>query len=135
MATTQWENYVKWTSPRGRWQLGISSEDDFGHLKQGNFVQRLWQWQSAYALNPNLVQTSFIQYDTESHTVGSNTRFRWTFKPGNDFFIVWNRGWKHLILNPHELSPIAETESASGEAPIDRSAVIPSNDRNASVRM
>ena len=88
----QWQNYVKWTSPRGRWQAGISTEQDFGHLKQGNFVQRLWQTQFAYALNPNVVLTSFIQYDTVSQTAGSNTRLRWTLKPGNDLFIVWNVG-------------------------------------------
>lgn len=107
---TQWENYVKWTSAKGRWQAGISTENDFGHLKQGNFVQRLWQLQTAYALNPNLVLTNFVQYDTESQTVGSNTRVRWTVKPGNDLFIVWNRGWKHLFLNPHELNLIPDSE-------------------------
>lgn len=107
---TQWQNYIKWTSPAGRWQASLSTENDFAHLKQGNFVQRLWQSQFAYALNPNVVLTSFIQYDTESQTVGSNTRLRWTFKPGNDLFIVWNRGWNHLILNPHELSLIPESE-------------------------
>ena len=107
---TQWENYVKWTSPHGRWQAGISTEQDFGQLKQGNFVQRLWQTQLAYALNPNLVLTSFIQYDTESHNIGSNIRVRWTVKPGNDLFIVWNRGWKRLILSPHELGLIPDSE-------------------------
>jgi hypothetical protein len=47
---------------------------------------------AAYAWNPNLVLSSFIQYDTESQNVGANTRLRWTIKPGNDLFIVWNRG-------------------------------------------
>ena len=73
-------------------------ENDFGHLPQGNFVQRLWQLQGAYAWSPNLVLSSFIQYDTESQNVGTNTRLRWTIKPGNDLFIVWNRGWQRLIL-------------------------------------
>jgi hypothetical protein len=41
--------------------------------------------------NPNLVLSSFIQYDTESQNVGTNTRLLWTIKPGNDLFIVWNR--------------------------------------------
>jgi Domain of unknown function (DUF5916) len=107
---TQWQNYIKWTSPRGRWQAGISTEQDFAHLKQGDFVQRLWQSQFAYALNPNLVLTSFIQYDTESRSIGSNTRLRWTVKPGNDLFIVWNRGWKRLILSPQELGLIPDSE-------------------------
>ena len=97
---TQWEDYVKWTSPRGHVQLGLSMENDFGRLPEGNFVQRLWQVQGAYAWNPNLVLTSFIQYDTTSQNVGTNTRLRWTIKPGNDLFIVWNRGWQRLITDP-----------------------------------
>ncbi len=59
---------------------------------QGNFVQRLWTVQGTYAWSPNLVLSSLVQYDTESQNIGTNTRLRWTIKPGNDLFIVWNRG-------------------------------------------
>ena len=107
---TQWENYVRWTSPAGRLQLGVTAENNFGHLPAGNFTQRLWQLQTAFAWSPNLVLTSFIQYDTESQDLGANTRLRWTMRPGNDLFIVWNRGWKKLILNPRELNLIPENE-------------------------
>jgi len=58
-----------------------------------------------------LVLTTFVQYDTESENVGTNTRLRWTIRPGNDLFVVWNRGWQKLNLTPHELhlSPDSET--------------------------
>jgi hypothetical protein len=95
---------VKWTSPRGRVQLEANTENDFGRLPQGNFVQRLWQLQGAYAWTPNLVLSSFVQYDTESENVGTNTRLRWTIKPGNDLFLVWNRGWQRMVLDPHATS-------------------------------
>ena len=85
-------------------QLEAYVENDFGHIPQGNFVQRLWQLQGAYACNPNLVLSSFIQYDTESQNVGTNTRLRWTIKPGNDLFIGWNRGWQRLVLSPNDTS-------------------------------
>ena len=49
--------------------------------------------------------SSFIQYDTESQNVGTNTRLRWTIKPGNDLFIVWNRGWQRLILSETSIVP------------------------------
>lgn len=107
---TQWENYLKWTSPRGKIQLELAAENDFGHLPQGNFVQRLWQLQSAYAWSPNLVLSSFIQYDTASQNIGTNTRLRWTIKPGNDLFLVWNRGWQRLILNPHDVSIVPQND-------------------------
>jgi hypothetical protein len=102
----QQANYLKWTSPRGRLQLEVSTENDFAHMPEGNFVQKLWQLQGAYAWNPNLVLTSFIQYDTDSQNVGTNTRLRWTLKPGNDLFLVWNRNWQRLIPSPNlSLSP------------------------------
>jgi hypothetical protein len=91
-------------------QLEADVENDFGHLPQGNFVQRLWQLQGAYAWSPNLVLSSFIQYDTESQNVGTNTRLRWTIKPGNDLFIVWNRGWQRLILSPNETSIVPQSD-------------------------
>jgi hypothetical protein len=98
---TQWENYIRWTSPKGKVQLDLDTENDFAHLPAGNFVQRLWSVRAAYAWNPNLVLSSFIQYDTESQNVGTNTRLRWTIKPGNDLFIVWNRGWQRIVTDPH----------------------------------
>jgi len=98
---TQWENYIRWTSSRGRVQLDLDTENDFGHLPVGNFVQRLWSIRAAYAWNPNLVLSSFVQYDTGSQNIGTNTRLRWTIRPGNDLFVVWNRGWQRIVTDPH----------------------------------
>jgi hypothetical protein len=107
---TQQENYVKWTSPKGRVQVGLETENDFARLQQGGFVQRLWELQTSYAWNPNLVLTSFVQYDTKSQNVGTNTRLRWTIRPGNDLFIVWNRGWQRLFRDPHSLNLVPSFE-------------------------
>ena len=91
-------------------QLEAYVENDFGHLPQGNFVQRLWQLQGAYACSPNLVLSSFIQYETRSQNVGTNTRLRWTIKPGNDLFIGWNRGWQRLVLSPNDTSIVPQSD-------------------------
>ncbi len=107
---TQWINRVNWTSPRGRLQLGLATEQNFGHLKEGDVVQRLWQWQAAYAWSSNLALTSFVQYDTESMNLGANTRLRWTMRPGRELFLVWNRGWRRLITSRDDLTLISETE-------------------------
>jgi hypothetical protein len=109
----QQETSVDWTSPRGRLQTGIGTEQNFGRLDQGSFVQRLWQLRVNVAWSPNVALTSFIQYDSESANLGQNTRLRWTLKPGNDLFIVWNRGWRRLYFSPRErdeLSLIPDTE-------------------------
>ena len=92
------ENYMS-----RRWQAGVNVEQNFGRLAQGSFVQRLWQLNLTYSVSPNLVLTSYLQYDTESQNVGNNMRLRWTIKPGNEFFIVWNRGWKRLFLSPNDI--------------------------------
>jgi len=41
--------------------------------------------------------SNFLQYDSESRTVGMNARLRWTIEPGNDVFLVWNRGWRRPL--------------------------------------
>ena len=102
-------NYMKWTSPRGHVELEVDTENDFGHLPQGNFQQKLWQVQGAYAWNPDLIFTTFIQYDTDSNLVGTNNRLRWTIKPGNDFFVIWNRNWQKVTPSP-SLSLVPESD-------------------------
>jgi hypothetical protein len=108
---TQQENYIRFTPPGAHWQAEIDLENDFAHLREGNFIQRLWQAKAVYAWNPSLILSTFVQYDTESQSVGTNTRLRWTIRPGNDLFIVWNRGWQRVIRDPREVSlnPNAET--------------------------
>ncbi|MCX6628185.1 MAG: hypothetical protein NTW28_11225 [Candidatus Solibacter sp.] len=106
----QQENALRFTDRKGRWQAGLASEQNFGTLKEGTFVQRLMQFNLVHAFNPNLVWSNFLQYDTESHNVGNNMRLRWTLKPGNDLFIVWNRGWQRLLLSRSDLNVIPDKD-------------------------
>jgi hypothetical protein len=106
----QQSNYLRFTGRKGRWQAGLSSEQNFGTLKEGTFVQRLMQLNLVYAFNPNLVLSNFLQYDTESQNVGNNMRLRWTLKPGNDLFVVWNRGWQRLLLSRNDLSIVPDKD-------------------------
>jgi len=106
----QQNNYFRLTAPSGSWQVGVNINQNLGTLQEGNFVQRLWQLNLAYAFSPNLVLTSFLQYDTESQNIGNNLRLRWTIKPGNDLFVVWNRGWRRIILTPEDLSIVPDSD-------------------------
>jgi hypothetical protein len=56
------------------------------------------------------VLTSFLQYDNASQNIGNNLRLRWTIQPGSDLFIVWNRGWKRMILTRDDLSIVPDSE-------------------------
>lgn len=94
---TEWQNFARWSSPRGNTRIEVSTVNNFGRVPQGSIVQRLWQLQTQYAWNPDLSINSFLQYDSESRNFGSNTRFRWTIKPGRELFVIWNRGWKQSL--------------------------------------
>jgi len=101
---TQWETFVSYTTPSGHLRLRLDAENDFGHLPQGNFIQRLWQTKVAWAFTPDIILSSYTQFDSESGNLGTNTRLRWTFRPGNDLFVVWNHGWEHIPGSPESLS-------------------------------
>lgn len=106
---TQVQTFITWTQPSGRLQLELDAENDFGHLPFGDFVQRLLQSKAIYAFSPNLILSSFTQYDTESRQVGINNRLRWTMRPNADLFVVWNRGWKHpLSEDDRFLAPLSD---------------------------
>jgi hypothetical protein len=106
---TQVNSFITWTQPTGHLQLELDAENDFGRLTFGNFVQRLLQSKVIYAFSPNLILSSFTQYDTESRQVGLNNRVRWTIRPNADLFIVWNRGWKHALSEEDRfLTPLSD---------------------------
>lgn len=90
-------DFVTWTSSEGMLQLSLETENDFGTLPWGNFVQRLWQAKGTCAFSPNLAISSYFQYDSASHEIGMNNRFIWTLQPGRELYVVWNRGWKKPI--------------------------------------
>ncbi len=47
--------------------------------------------------SPDLGLVSFVQYDTDSHSLGTNTRLRWTFHPLGDLFVVYNHNIERLF--------------------------------------
>jgi len=74
-----------------------SFERNIGNLPFGDFTQDLYGARVQINLNSNLNLSSFIQYDTESQSVGTNNRFRWTFAPRGDLFIVYNHNMSRPI--------------------------------------
>jgi hypothetical protein len=100
---TQIIGSASWAEGSGHLQLALDAENDYGYLPEGNFIVRLWQAKTVYAFNPNLILSAYFQYDSESRNLGMNARLRWTIQPGNDVFLVWNRGWKHPAETGSEL--------------------------------
>jgi hypothetical protein len=107
----QQSDTVRHTGRGGHWQTGVTLEQNFARLREGNFVQRLLQVNLTYAWTPNLVLTSFFQYDTESENAGNNLRLRWTVRPGNDLFVVWNRRWERLITDRNDAALVPDRDA------------------------
>ena len=68
----------------------FSGERNIGRLPEGKFTEDLIGTRFRLNFSPDLQLNSFLQYDSESHSFGSNTRLRWTFDPLGDLFIVYN---------------------------------------------
>lgn len=102
----QWIQTVGGNARDGHIRWAASTENDFGHLPWGDFVQRLFQVRGEYGWSPALILSGLLQYDTESRGLGSNLRFRWQIRPQAEVFLVWNRGWERPDLNgPFRLLP------------------------------
>lgn len=76
--------------------LELSGEIDVGRLPQGDFTQHLAQSRVRMNFSPDLELSSFLQYDNTSNVLGTNTRLRWTFRPGGDLFVVYNHNWRDV---------------------------------------
>jgi hypothetical protein len=104
---------LNWTPLHGRVEAGVTADQYFGHTPQGNFVERLWQFKGALSWSPDLSLSTFVQYDNISYGLSSNTRLRWTFRPGDDFFLIWDRAWTRDVSRPGiNLEPSAESVTA-----------------------
>lgn len=68
----------------------LEGEINRGHLPEGDFNADLVAARIRVGLSPDLDLSSFVQYDTESRNLGTNTRFRWSFHPLGDLFVVYN---------------------------------------------
>src|SRR6185436_2233961 len=65
----------------------LSGERNLGRLSGGSFTQTVAGSRLRMNFSPDLSLSSYVQYDTDSKSVGTNTRVRWTFLPVADLFV------------------------------------------------
>jgi hypothetical protein len=70
--------------------IEFTGERNIGRLPSGHFTQTLVGNRLRVNVSPDLSISSYVQYDTDSDSVGVNTRLRWTFSPAGDLFVVYN---------------------------------------------
>ena len=75
--------------------VSASADRSSASLPAGDFVTHIFSGRVDYNASPNLAWSSLVQYDSESQLLGVQSRLRFTLKPGNDLFVVLNRGWLH----------------------------------------
>ncbi len=61
-------------------------------LPWGDFTLQLVSARVNLALSPRMLIGSLIQYSSGANAFVTNLRFRWEYKPGSDFFIVYSDG-------------------------------------------
>jgi hypothetical protein len=98
------------SSDSGKWRLSLEALNNSADLPEGDFTQKMFQLKGFYAFSPDLVLSLFGQYDSESENLGFNTRLRWTMKPGNDLFVVWNHDWERSVSADRQESFLPMTD-------------------------
>jgi hypothetical protein len=91
---------LQWTgawNPTALLTVEFSGERNIGDLAAGRFTQTLVGTRVRVNFSPDLSLASYTQYDTDSDSVGVNTRLRWTFRPVGDLFVVYNHNVRSML--------------------------------------
>jgi hypothetical protein len=81
-------------------QLGIEPRVflNWIELPAGTFTTRLIGSRVTYSVTARAALSALIQYNSSESALSSNIRFRWEYRPGSDFFVVYTDG--HEIIRP-----------------------------------
>jgi len=59
-------------------------------LTEGKFTSQLFGSRVTFTATPFMFTSALVQYNSETHSVSTNVRFRWEYRPGSEFFVVYN---------------------------------------------
>jgi hypothetical protein len=55
-----------------------------------------------YGFSPRMFASALLQYSSVDRTFSSNVRFRWEYRPGSEFFVVWTDEQNTNPLDPRD---------------------------------
>ena len=90
----------QWTgawNPKPIATIEFSGERNIGQLATGDFTQTIAGARLRVNFSSDLSVSSYIQYDTDIESIGTNTRLRWTFRPVADLFLVYNHNIRSIV--------------------------------------
>jgi hypothetical protein len=76
--------------------VDFSGERDIGKLREGHFTETLIGIKPTFNISSRLTASVFIQYDTTTASLGTNSRLRWTVTPVAELFVVYNHNTRDL---------------------------------------
>jgi hypothetical protein len=88
-------------SAAGWSSLTVVDDETEEEAAGGRFTQSLYSTRVEMKISPELQVSSFVQYDNESTSLGTNTRVRWTFHPQGDLFVVYNHNLHRSLGELH----------------------------------
>jgi hypothetical protein len=68
-------------------------------LPQGTFNQHVAVTRVTYTMTPRAYVSGLLQYNTLSHTLSGNFRFRWEWAPGSELFLVYTEDRNTDVLD------------------------------------
>lgn len=71
-------------------------------LPTATFTTKLLSARTDYGFSPRMFASALLQYSSTDRTFSSNVRFRWEYKPGSEFFLVWTDERNTNPLDPRE---------------------------------
>jgi hypothetical protein len=93
---SQWDLTLVW-NPTPLYTLEFTGERNEGDLPAGSFTQHLFGARLRVNVSSDFSIATYTQYDTDSDSVGINSRLRWTFLPVADLFVVYNHNVRSLL--------------------------------------
>jgi len=86
---TDYEGQVSWR-PSRHFTGELAYEQNAVDLPDGDFVTHLGTARLDAAFSPDLTWSNFLQFDSESDTLGWNTRLQWILRPGEELNLVYD---------------------------------------------
>jgi hypothetical protein len=60
------------------------------NLVEGDFTTHLAGSRVTYTMTPQMFVSALIQYNSSTRSISTNARLRWEYRPGSEFFVVYN---------------------------------------------
>ena len=85
-------------------QFSVEPRFSLNHIELpvGEFTQKQVGARTDYGFSPRMFASALLQYSSVDRTFSSNVRFRWEYRPGSEFFVVWTDEQNTNPLDPRD---------------------------------